>query len=118
MKISEQWLRKWVNPVISAEAIGEQLTMAGLELDDLTKVAKDFTGVVVGEVLEVTQHPDADRLKVTKVNVGEGEPLQIVCGAPNVAVGVKAPVALIGAVLPENFKIKKGKLRGVESHGM
>ncbi len=118
MKISEQWLRKWVNPVISAEAIGEQLTMAGLELDDLTKVAKDFTGVVVGEVLEVTQHPDADRLKVTKVNVGEGEPLQIVCGAPNVAVGIKAPVALIGAVLPENFKIKKGKLRGVESHGM
>lgn len=118
MKISEQWLRKWVNPTISANAIGEQLTMAGLELDDLTKVAKDFTGVVVGEVVEVTQHPDADRLKVTKVNVGEAELLQIVCGAPNVAVGAKVPVALIGAVLPENFKIKKGKLRGVESHGM
>lgn len=125
MKISENWLRQWVNPTLTAEQIGEQLTMAGLELDDLTKVAKDFSGVVVGEVLEVTQHPDADKLRVTKVNVGEHspEPLQIVCGAPNVAVGIKVPVALIGAKLPpaqgdEPFNIKKGKLRGVESHGM
>lgn len=125
MKISENWLRQWANPNLTAEQIGEQLTMAGLELDDLTKVAKDFSGVVVGEVIEVTQHPDADKLRVTKVNVGEhsAEPLQIVCGAPNVAVGVRVPVALIGAKLPpaqgdEPFNIKKGKLRGVESHGM
>lgn len=125
MKISENWLRQWVNPTLTAEQIGEQLTMAGLELDDLTKVAKDFSGVVVGEVLTVTQHPDADKLKITTVNVGEHspEPLQIVCGASNVAVGIKVPVALIGAKLPpaqgdEPFNIKKGKLRGVESHGM
>ena len=125
MKISENWLRQWANPNLTAEQIGEQLTMAGLELDDLTKVAKDFSGVVVGEVIEVTQHPDADKLRVTKVNVGEhsAEPLQIVCGAPNVAVGVRVPVALIGAKLPPAqgdapFNIKKGKLRGVESHGM
>lgn len=135
MKISENWLRQWANPTLTASEIGEQLTMAGLELDDLTKVAKDFSGVVVGEVLTVTQHPDADKLKITTVNVGEHnansqahEPLQIVCGAPNVAVGLKVPVALVGASLPpvlskqeggdKPFNIKKGKLRGVESNGM
>lgn len=124
MKISEKWLRQWANPELTAEQLGEQLTMAGLELDDLTKVAKDFSGVVVGEVLTVTQHPDADKLRVTTVDVGTGETLQIVCGAPNVTVGIKAPVALIGAKLPpapgedKPFAIKKGKLRGVESHGM
>lgn len=124
MKISENWLRQWVNPALTAEQIGEQLTMAGLELDGLEKVAQDFSGVVVGEVLEIHQHPDADKLKITKVNVGthSSEPLQIVCGASNVAVGVRVPVALVGAVLPpvdgKPFHIKKGKLRGVESHGM
>lgn len=125
MKLSEQWLRSWVNPDLTAEQIGEQLTMAGLELDDLTKVAKPFSGVVVGEVLSCEQHPDADKLKVTTVNVGKHSdtPLQIVCGAPNVAVGVRVPVALVGAELPpvegdKPFKIKKGKLRGVESQGM
>lgn len=124
MKISENWLRQWVNPALTAKQIGEQLTMAGLELDGLDKVAKDFSDVVIGEVLEVARHPDADKLKITKVNVGEHkEPLQIVCGAPNVAVGVRVPVALIGAELPpvegdKPFKIKKGKLRGVESCGM
>ena len=126
MKVSENWLRQWVNPALSAEQMGEQLTMAGLELDDLTKVARDFSGVVVGQVLSVEPHPDADKLRVTRVDVGEHsrEPLQIVCGAPNVAAGIKAPVALIGAKLPpaagddKPFNIKKGKLRGVESHGM
>lgn len=124
MKISESWLRQWANPALTAEQLGEQLTMAGLELDDLTKVAKDFSGVVVGEVLSFAQHPDADKLRVTTVDVGAQETLQIVCGAPNVAVGVKVPVALIGAKLPplpgedKPFAIKKGKLRGVESHGM
>ena len=118
MKISENWLRTWVNPAIDSETLSDQLTMLGLEVDELAPVAKPFTGVVVGEVLTVEQHPDADRLRVTTVNIGSGEPLQIVCGAPNVRAGMKAPVATIGAVLPGDFKIKKGKLRGVESQGM
>jgi phenylalanyl-tRNA synthetase beta chain len=118
MKISENWLRQWVNPAVDSDVLSHQLTMAGLEVDDSSTVAKPFTGVVVGEVLTVEQHPDADRLRVTTVNIGSGEPLQIVCGAPNVAVGLKVPVATIGAILPGDFKIKKGKLRGVESHGM
>lgn len=118
MKISENWLRTWVNPAVDSDTLADQLTMLGLEIDDSSPVAKPFTGVVVGEVLTVEQHPDADRLRVTTVNIGEAEPVQIVCGAPNVTVGMKAPVATIGAVLPGDFKIKKGKLRGVESHGM
>ncbi|WOE29375.1 phenylalanine--tRNA ligase subunit beta [Acinetobacter towneri] len=118
MKISENWLRTWVNPAIDSDTLSNQLTMLGLEVDDMSPAAKPFTGVVVGEVLTVEQHPDADRLRVTTVNIGSGEPLQIVCGAPNVRVGMKAPVATIGAVLPGDFKIKKGKLRGVESQGM
>ncbi len=118
MKISENWLRTWVNPAIDIDTLSDQLTMLGLEVDELAPVAKPFTGVVVGEVLTVEQHPDADRLRVTTVNIGSGEPLQIVCGAPNVRAGMKAPVATIGAVLPGDFKIKKGKLRGVESQGM
>ena len=118
MKISENWLRTWVNPAIDSETLSDQLTMLGLEVDDLTPAAKPFTGVVVGEVLSVEQHPDADRLRVTTVNIGTGELLQIVCGAPNVRVGMKAPVATIGAVLSGDFKIKKGKLRGIESQGM
>lgn len=118
MKISENWLRTWVNPAIDSETLSNQLTMLGLEVDDMSPAAKPFTGVVVGEVLTVEQHPDADRLRVTTVNIGSGEPLQIVCGAPNVRAGMKAPVATIGAVLPGDFKIKKGKLRGVESQGM
>ena len=118
MKISENWLRAWVNPAVDSDTLADQLTMLGLEIDDSSPVAKPFTGVVVGEVLTVEQHPDADRLRVTTVNIGEAEPVQIVCGAPNVTVGMKAPVATIGAVLPGDFKIKKGKLRGVESNGM
>ncbi len=118
MKISENWLRTWVNPAIDSDTLSDQLTMLGLEVDELAPVAKPFTGVVVGEVLTVEQHPDADRLRVTTVNIDSGEPLQIVCGAPNVRAGMKAPVATIGAILPSDFKIKKGKLRGVESQGM
>ncbi|MET2884915.1 phenylalanine--tRNA ligase subunit beta [Acinetobacter baumannii] len=118
MKISENWLRTWVNPAIDSDTLSDQLTMLGLEVDELAPVAKPFTGVVVGEVLTVELHPDADRLRVTTVNIGSGEPLQIVCGAPNVRAGMKAPVATIGAILPGDFKIKKGKLRGVESQGM
>ena len=118
MKISENWLRMWVNPAVDSETLSDQLTMLGLEVDEMIPAAKPFTGVVVGEVLTVEQHPDADRLRVTTVNIGTAETLQIVCGAPNVRVGMKAPVATIGAVLPGDFKIKKGKLRGIESQGM
>lgn len=118
MKISENWLRTWVNPAVDSETLSNQLTMLGLEVDEMIPAAKPFTGVVVGEVLTVEQHPDADRLRVTTVNIGTAETLQIVCGAPNVRVGMKAPVATIGAVLPGDFKIKKGKLRGIESQGM
>ena len=122
MKISEQWLREWVNPNNDTQALADQLTMAGLEIDDIESVAADFSGVVVGEVISVEPHPDADKLRVTQVNINTDTPLQIVCGAPNVRVGMRAPVATIGAKLPtedgKGFKIKKSKLRGVESQGM
>ena len=118
MQISETWLRTYVNPAISTDELVAQLTMAGLEVDSVTPAAAVFSGVVVGEVLAMEKHPDADKLRVCQVNVGEAEPLQIVCGAANVRVGLKIPAALIGAVLPEDFKIKKSKLRGVESFGM
>ena len=122
MKISEQWLRQWVNPNNNSEQLADQLTMAGLEIDDRYAVARAFSGVVVGEVISVEQHPDADKLRVTQVNIGSAEPLQIVCGAPNVTVGMKVPVATVGAVLPSDdskgFQIKNGNLRGVASNGM
>ena len=118
MQISEAWLREYVNPAISTEELVEQLTMAGLEVDSVAPAAAKFSGVVVGEVMSMQQHPDADRLRVCQVAVGEAEPLQIVCGASNVRVGLKIPAALIGAVLPGDFKIKKSKLRGEESFGM
>jgi len=118
MKISENWLRTYVNPEISTTELVAQLTMAGLEVDSIEPAAAVFTGVVIGEVLSTEQHPDADRLKVCQVNVGEAEPLQIVCGATNVREGLKIPAALVGAILPGDFKIKKSKLRGVESLGM
>ena len=126
MKISEQWLRQWVNPTNSSEQLADQLTMAGLEIDDRYAVARVFNGVVVGEVISVEPHPDADKLRVTQVNIGKEQPIQIVCGAPNVAVGMKAPVATIGAVLPTavtgnnkaGFEIKASELRGIASNGM
>ena len=118
MQISEAWLREYVNPAISTEQLVEQLTMAGLEVDSVTPAAAVFSGVVIGEVIAMEQHPDADRLRVCQVTVGEAEPLQIVCGASNVRVGLRIPAALIGAILPGDFKIKKSKLRGVESYGM
>ena len=126
MKISEQWLRQWVNPTNSSEQLADQLTMAGLEIDDRYAVARPFNSVVVGEVISVESHPDADKLRVTQVNIGKEQPIQIVCGAPNVAVGMKAPVATIGAVLPTadtgnnkaSFEIKASELRGIASNGM
>jgi phenylalanyl-tRNA synthetase beta chain len=117
MIFSEQWLREWVNPSLSPEMLAEQLTMAGLEVDAITPVAGSFEGVVVAEIVSAEQHPDADKLRVCTVNAGN-ETVQIVCGAPNARVGLKAPLARLGAVLPGNFKIKKAKLRGLESQGM
>lgn len=118
MQISEAWLREYVNPPISTTELVSQLTMAGLEIDAVEPAGAVFSGVVVGEVLTTEQHPDADRLKVCTVNVGANEPIQIVCGATNVRPGLKIPAALVGAVLPGDFKIKQSKLRGVESSGM
>jgi phenylalanyl-tRNA synthetase beta chain len=118
MQISESWLREYVNPPVSTEELVAQLTMAGLEVDSLTPAGAVFSGVVIGEVLTTEKHPDADKLKVCMVDVGNSEPLQIVCGASNVRPGLKIPVALVGAVLPGDFKIKQSKLRGVESSGM
>ncbi|WP_445370836.1 phenylalanine--tRNA ligase subunit beta [Methylomonas sp. HW2-6] len=118
MQVSEAWLRELVNPPIATAELVAQLTMAGLEVDAVTPVAADFSGVVVAEVLETVQHPNADKLKVCQVNVGQEQALQIVCGASNVRPGLKVPAALIGAVLPGDFKIKESKLRGELSFGM
>jgi phenylalanyl-tRNA synthetase beta chain len=122
MKVSEKWLREWINTPLALDAIAEKLTMSGCEVEARDPVATAFTGIVVGHVLEREKHPDADKLSVCKVDNGRGEILQIVCGASNVRAGIKVPLALIGAVLPlpdgADLKIKKGKLRGVESFGM
>jgi phenylalanyl-tRNA synthetase beta chain len=116
MQFSEQWLRSMVNPAMDTEQLGHALTMAGLEVEELTAVAPAFSRVVVAEILEAAKHPDADRLQVCKVKVGD-EVLQIVCGAPNARAGLKAPCALVGAELP-GIQIKQAKVRGVESFGM
>ena len=118
MKFSEAWLREWVNPDITTEQLADQLSMAGLEVDSVEPAAPPFTGVVVGEVLTREHHPDADKLSVCAVNIGGDAPSQIVCGAKNVAAGMKVPVATVGARLSNDFKIKRAKLRGVESLGM
>ena len=118
MKFSESWLRTLVNPDVSGAEFSLLLTMAGLEVEEEETVAPHFDAVVVGHVLEVQKHPDADRLNVCRVDVGRAEPLQIVCGAPNVAPGLRVPCALPGAALPGDFRIKVAKVRGVESSGM
>ncbi len=113
-----EWLREWVPVEESAQEFGHRLTMAGLELDAIEDAAPAFSGVRVGKVLAVAPHPDADRLRVCQVDAGTGETLSIVCGASNVFEGMRAPVACVGAVLPGDFRIKRSKLRGVESRGM
>ncbi|EMC9791352.1 phenylalanine--tRNA ligase subunit beta [Enterobacter kobei] len=118
MKFSELWLREWVNTTLDSDALSDQITMAGLEVDGVEPVSGAFTGVVVGEVVECGQHPNADKLRVTKVNVGGDRLLDIVCGAPNCRQGLKVAVATVGAVLPGDFKIKAAKLRGEPSEGM
>ena len=126
MQFPESWLREYCNPDLTTEELSNVLTMAGLEVEEVWSAAPMFTGVVIGEIKEAVQHPDADRLRVCKVDIGRGELLQIVCGAPNARVGIRVPVATVGAALPapkdskdgKPFQIKVGKLRGVESYGM
>lgn len=117
MKFSEQWLRGWVNPQVSRDELVARLSMAGLEVDSVTPAAGQFSGIVVGEILATEQHPDADKLRVCQVSNGQ-DTFQVVCGAPNARPGIKVPFAMIGAELSGDFKIKKAKLRGVESFGM
>ena len=124
MQFSESWLRQYVNPSLDSDALGHAMTMAGLEVEEQHSVAPAFTKIVVAQILSAEQHPDADRLRVCKVDAGSGQELQIVCGAPNARAGIKIPCALVGAELPpaeaggKPFMIKVGKLRGVESQGM
>lgn len=125
MKFSENWLRSWINPDMPGADLAHALTMAGLEVESLEPAAPQFKNVVVGKVLEVKAHPDADRLKVCQVEVGAAQPLSIVCGAANVSAGMKVPCAQIGAVLPGDFVtgqdqivIKQTRVRNVESYGM
>ncbi|WP_440997525.1 phenylalanine--tRNA ligase subunit beta [Arhodomonas sp. SL1] len=117
MRISEQWLREWVALPASTAELEHRLTMAGLEVDAVEPAAPDFHGVVVGEVLACERHPDADKLSLCRVSDGE-QSVDVVCGAPNARAGMKVPFARVGAVLPGDFRIKRAKLRGVESQGM
>jgi phenylalanyl-tRNA synthetase beta chain len=123
MQFPESWLREFCNPPLSTHELAETLTMAGLEVEELKPVAPPFSHIVVGEIKEVVQHPNADRLRVCQVDVGQADLLTIVCGAPNARVGIKVPCAMVGAELPpgddgQPFLIKVGKLRGAESFGM
>ncbi len=123
MQFPESWLREFCNPALNTEQLAETLTMAGLEVEELKSVAPPFSHVVVGEIREAVPHPNADRLRVCRVDVGQPQLLDIVCGAPNARVGLRVPVALVGAELPPGddgkpFLIKVGKLRGIESQGM
>jgi phenylalanyl-tRNA synthetase beta chain len=123
MQFPESWLRAFCNPSLISQQLADTLTMAGLEVEELRPFAPAFTGVVVGQILSADQHPNADRLRVCQVDVGQGAPLNIVCGAPNARAGIKIPCATVGALLPPGedgkaFEIKLGKLRGVESQGM
>lgn len=118
MKFSEQWLRSLVNPALDSEQLAHLLTMAGLEVEEQSPAAPPFSHVVVAEVLSLQKHENADRLNVCQVNIGQAEPIQIVCGAANVAAGLKVPCALVGAELPGDFKIRQAKVRGVASFGM
>ncbi|MGV1044346.1 phenylalanine--tRNA ligase subunit beta [Limnohabitans sp.] len=123
MQFPESWLREFCNPPLTTQQLADTLTMAGLEVEELEPVAPPFTHIVVGEIKEAVQHPNADRLRVCQVDVGQGALLNIVCGAPNARVGIRIPCAMVGAELPPGedgkpFVIKVGKLRGVESQGM
>ena len=118
MNISTRWIREWASPDVSDSELSETLTMAGLEVDRIAPVAPHFEGLVVGQVVSCEKHPDADKLSLCQVDIGSGSNLQIICGAPNVKKDLKVVVATVGSVLPSGLKIKRAKLRGVESNGM
>jgi phenylalanyl-tRNA synthetase beta chain len=118
MRISESWLRSYVNPSVPTADLIQQLTMAGLEVDSVEPVAEEFSGVVVGHILDVATHPKADKLRVCQVAASEATTLTIVCGAPNAAAGMKVPLAMEGASLPGGMTIRNTELRGVMSYGM
>ena len=117
MQFSENWLREWVDLPLSGTELGRRLTMAGLELASIEPAAGEFEGVVVGRIDSIEPHPEADKLKLCRVDVG-GETLQVVCGAPNVALGMLAPTARVGARLPGVDSVAEARIRGVESQGM
>ena len=114
MKLSEAWLREWVNPDLSIKALSDKLTMGGFEVDDIAPVSEKFTGIVIGQVLKVEKHPEAERLHVCEVSVGGKNHLRIVCGASNVVAGMKVPAAMIDAMLPNQTKTA-GQAAGVDS---
>lgn len=118
MQFPESWLRSLVNPNISSDDLSHRLTMAGLEVEEANPVAPAFSGIVVAKILTAEPHPNADKLRVCQLDAGTGHPLQIVCGAPNAAAGIKVPLATVGAVMPGGMKIGVAKMRGVESSGM
>src|SRR5437879_11694892 len=118
MKVPYSWLTDWVDVPWAARELGTRLTMAGFELEALEPAAPPFAGVIVAEILSVQRHPQADKLQVCRVSTGQGEALQIVCGASNARAGLKAALAVVGAKLPGDLEIKAAKLRGVDSFGM
>ena len=118
MLFSVNWLKKWVDIDLPVDELSGKLTASGLEVDTVEPVAAPFSGVVVAEITSCEQHPDADKLKLCSIDFGGNEPAQVVCGAPNARAGIKIPLATVGAVLGEDFKIRKAKLRGIESNGM
>ena len=118
MKYSELWLREWVNPNINLEALCNILTMAGLEVEEFTPVAEDFSGICIGQITSIKKHPEADRLQLCEVTIGETTPLQIICGAANVKTNMKVAVAKINAVLPDGKTIVPTTIRGIASQGM
>jgi phenylalanyl-tRNA synthetase beta chain len=118
MKIVESWLREWVNPDLTTDELAHQLTMLGLEVDDITVEGDGLDGIVIAEVVEVARHPDADRLSVCKVSTGGKRTVDVVCGAPNVVQGMKSPLAVPGLRLPNGVELRKADIRGVPSNGM
>src|SRR3989344_336441 len=118
MKISEKWLREWVSPKLDTKALAHRLTMAGLEVGAVEAVAPKLDKIVIGKIEAITPHPSADKLRLCRVDIGKGKTLDIVCGAANAAVGMRAPVALEGATLPNGMTIKRAEIRGVASSGM
>jgi phenylalanyl-tRNA synthetase beta chain len=118
MKIAESWIREWVNPAFDSDELAHQLTMSGHEVDGIEREGDAIDDVVIAEVLQVQKHPDADRLRVCLVSDGSGEPIEVVCGAPNVVVGMRSPLAKPGVTLPNGVTLRKSKIRGVVSNGM